>query len=263
MQTIIVKTQAELDALPASFPEYTVIEIRGGTQYDRIAVTKTWESSHVEAWGSSHVVARGSSHVEARGSSHVEARGSSHVEAWGSSHVEARGSVAVHIQSPLSVVEIFGFAAAWLIAKAKITKHGKNCRVIEPKTKAGAHGWLENEAIKPGGGKVVIFKRVSAAWKTQEGTANETDWTPGKSLAHPAWEPKSGECGPGKFHACSRTYFCDEFRNTLGDRYVAIEVAVKDLHVWPNGDYPHKVAFRAGVVLHECDRYGKKVGSTL
>lgn len=36
-------------------------------------------------------------------------------------------------------------------------------------------------------------------------------------------------------------------------------VAVRDLHAWDGGDYPHKIAFRAGVVLHECDRYGKKI----
>jgi hypothetical protein len=243
VKTVVVTTQAELDALPASFSEYTVIEIRGGTQFDRIAVTKAWESSHVVAWGSSH--------VEALGSSHVVARESSHVVAW--------GSVAVHIHSSLSIIELFGFAAAWLIAKAKVKKNGKNCRVIEPKIKGGTRGWMEAEAINPDGGKVVLFKRVSNDWKTQEGTANETGWAVGMFIEHPAWNPTTQEFGPGKYHACSRAYFCDEFRSKRGDRYVAIEVAVKDLYAWPGASYPHKVAFRAGRVLHECDRLGAKI----
>ena len=91
MKTIIVRTQAELDKLPNSFDEYTIIEIRSEPN-TRLIVNKARESSHVVARESSHVVARGSSHVVARESSHVEAWGSSHVVAWGSSHVVARGS---------------------------------------------------------------------------------------------------------------------------------------------------------------------------
>jgi hypothetical protein len=78
----------------------------------------------------------------------------------------------------------------------------------------------------------------------------------------PKWDPTSQECGEGKFHACSRTFFCDEFRSERGDRYVAIEVAVADLHAWKNPTYPHKIAFRTGRVLHECDRYGNATQAT-
>ena len=65
MNVIVVKTQAELDALPDSFEIYTRIEIRGGVPGDRIFIKK------------------------ARGNSFVEARGNSFVEAWGNSSVEA------------------------------------------------------------------------------------------------------------------------------------------------------------------------------
>ncbi|HTJ77681.1 MAG TPA: hypothetical protein VL357_01675, partial [Rariglobus sp.] len=77
----------------------------------------------------------------------------------------------------------------------------------------------------------------------------------------PEWRPDGEECGEGKFHACSRTYFCDEFRSTAGDRYVAIEVKVSDLHAWTAPQYPHKIAFKAGRVLFECDKFGKEVKS--
>ncbi len=80
------------------------------------------------------------------------------------------------------------------------------------------------------------------------------------TVTHHDWRPESGECGEGKFHFCSRPYFCDEFRQTKGDRYVAIEVKQKDLHAWKNpGCYPHKIGGREGKVLYECDRFGKKL----
>src|SRR3990167_2255941 len=66
------------------------------------------------------------------------------------------------------------------------------------------------------------------------------------------------ECGEGKFHACSRPYFCDEFRNNNGDKYIAIEIKKDDLYAWPNPVYPHKIAFREGKVLYECDKFGKE-----
>ena len=64
VKTIVIKTQAELDALPDSFEEFTVIEIRSSPDI-LISVKKAWESSRVVAWGSSSVVARESSRVEA------------------------------------------------------------------------------------------------------------------------------------------------------------------------------------------------------
>jgi hypothetical protein len=268
MPTIIVKNQAEIDALPASFEVFTTIEIRGGEKYSPLQFTKNPESSHVVARGSSHVVARESSHVEAWESSHVVARGSSHVVARGSSHVEARESshvvawesVAVHNHSEFSTLELFGFAAAWLIAKTlKITRNGENTSVIEPVRGKGTSGWLEDETIKDLSGVVILFKRVSVDFKTQEGEKNETLWALGSVLEHPSWSPEKQECGEGTYHACSHAYFCDEFRSKKDDRYIAIQVSTADLFVWENGQHPHKVAFRKGTVLHECDKYGKKV----
>lgn len=81
------------------------------------------------------------------------------------------------------------------------------------------------------------------------------------AVAHTQWEPTSAECGAGKFHAVSRPYFGDQFRSNIDDRYVAIRVKTEDLYVWPNAEYPHKVAFRAGTVLFECDRYGTEITS--
>ena len=324
MNIVVVRTQAEWDALPASFDIDTRIEIRSSADvWLRISKTpesshvvargsshveawgsshvvargsshvvargsshveawgsshveawesshvvargsshvEAWGSSHVEAWESSHVVARGSSHVEARGSSHVEAWGSSHVEAWESSHVEAWGSVAVHVHSEFSAVDLFSFAVAILVVAAatKVVKKSTTATIVLPVAPTGTPGWLEAHAIEPSE-KVVLYKRVSKDWKTQEDTPNETVWEPGRTLEHGAWNPTEEECGGGKFHAVPRPYFGDEFRSVVGDRYVAIEIAAADLHAWDSSpSYPHKIAFRKGTVLREVDRFGKEM----
>ena len=245
MKEITVTTQAELDALPVKFEEYTRIYIRGGNCYDRIVVREARENSSVEAWGNSSVMAMGNSSVVARGNSSVVA--------W--------GNVGVHLQSSEASVVLFMFSVCWILAKGKVQKKSKNATVIRSKVNVGNQGWLESQGVKSNKGYVILFKRVSSDLKTQENTVNETTWSLGQTLTHPAWLPIDNECGEGQYHACSRSYFCDEFRSTQGDRYVAIKISVKDLHAWTglNVNFPHKIAFRKGTVLYECDRFGKKI----
>jgi hypothetical protein len=143
---------------------------------------------------------------------------------------------------------------------AKAIKKAKTATIIKPKQSRNAKDWLSEEGVEVKRGNVIVFKRVSKDFKTQEGSENETAWTPGLTLEHANYDPKGEECGRGKFHACSQARFCDEFRDTVGDRYIALSVAVKDLFVWPgNRSYPHKVAFRKGTVLYECDSIGREL----
>jgi hypothetical protein len=209
------------------------------------------DNSHVEAWGSSH--------VEAWGSSHVEALDNSHVEAWGSSHVEAWGSVCVQIQSDFCSVVLFAFAVGIALAKAEIKKKSDTATIVRPERREGVAGWLEDHAIAVEADRVLLYKRVSSDFLTQQGKAWEQRWDPGSTVEHSAWEPESSECGPCKFHACARPYFADEFCDGMNDRYVAVEIAVADLYAWPNPSYPHKIAFRAGRVLYECDLYATRI----
>ena len=279
---MIIKTQKEWDALPASFEIFTVIEIRSPeniwlsisknptnahVEARESSHVEARESSHVEARGSSHVEAWGSSHVEARESSHVVARGSSHVEAWGSSHVVAResshveawGAVSVHVQSEFSLVDLFGYAVCILMVKCKATLKSRTAKIVRPILQKGVVGWLDREGIELEKGHVIIFKRVSKDFKTQEKTANETLWAIGSTVTCAKYNPKESECGEGKFHACSRPYFCDEFREAKDDRYIAIKVLVKDMHAWEGASYPHKIGFKGGTILFECDKFGKKI----
>ena len=293
MKTIIVTTQAELDALPSSFPEFTAIEIRSPAS-EEIVIRRTPDSSTVTACGSSTVTAYDSSTVTAYNSSTVTACGSSTVTAYGSSTVTAYGSSTVTAYDSSTVtacdsstvtaygsstvtaynsstvtaydsstVTAYGFAVVIVRSRtAKAKRAGKTAKVVRsiarlPRTVAE---WIGYNDAKASGGFLTLYKRVSAGWLTQECTANATRWQPGDVLVHPAWAPETGECGAGKFHGCPAPRYCDEFRSKAGDRYVAIKVAKKDCKVWPDAQYPHKIAFRAGTVLHECDKNGKKIG---
>ena len=312
MTEITVTNQAELDALPDSFAEFTYIYIkaqrgiivrkdRGNSSVEAwenssvVAMenssVEAWGNSSVVAWENSSVVAMENSSVVAWGNSSVEAWGNSSVEAWenssvvamenssvvawenssvvamenssvvawGNSSVEARGNVCVYIQSEFCDVTLLAFAVAYLLVKkAKAKLKSKTATIIKPERAKGTEGWLEAEGVGPKS-KVILFKKVSADFKTQEREPQETTWTIGTTLDHPAWNPKESECGSGKFHACSRPYFCDEFRNEKGDKYIAIGIAKKDLYAWPDPLYQHKIAFKKGTVLYECDRFGKEI----
>jgi hypothetical protein len=242
--------------------ENSSVEARGNSSVE------AWENSSVVAWGNSSVEARENSSVVAWENSSVVAWGNSSVEAWENSSVVARGNssvvawgnVGVQLRSDFCTVTLFAFAVCWALANGKIQKKSNTATVIIPTQPKGVDGWLQSQAVAIEKGHVILFKRVSEDWKTQEGTQNETIWPIGHSISHPKWDPTGFECGEGKFHACSRPYFCDEFRSTKGDKYIAIRISVKDLHAWPNPDYPHKIAFKAGEVLYEVDRFGKKKG---
>jgi hypothetical protein len=107
----------------------------------------------------------------------------------------------------------------------------------------------------------ILYKRVSIDFKTQEETANETLWTIGSTVAHKSWNPVYSECGEGKFHAVARPFFADQYRGRQGDRYVCIKIKSEDLYEWKNApSHPHKIGFREGIVLYECDRDGNNIG---
>ena len=223
MKSIIIKTQKQFDKLPNSFKEYTRILIESD---EKIIVNV--------------------------------ARGNSRVEAWENSSVEARGNVGIHLYSDYSTVILFAFSVCWKLAKGKIEKKSKTATIIEPKYKVGVVGWLEKEGIN-NTKKVIVYKKVSKEFKTQEGKKNETLWKIGETLKHNNYKPELEECGEDKFHACSRPYFCDEFRNEKGDRYIALEIKQDNLYAWKNANYPHKIAFGIGKVIYECNRFGKKI----
>lgn len=235
MDRVIVRSQSDLDTLPERFEQYTVIEIRV-PERTRISITKAWDNSSVVAWDNSSVVARSNSRVEA----------------WGAS--------VCRVFSSGARVELHGHAVALLQSDGTSALRKSDTATIlqVPPPEWTVEDWIEREGITECDGRVVLYKRVSQDWKTQEGQPWETCWQPGTSLTHPVWQPDDHECGAGKFHACSRPYFCDEFRQGKNDRYVAIAVRREDMHAWRQPWYPHKIAVRAAEVLYECDRFGRR-----
>ena len=189
------------------------------------------------------------------------ARGNSSVEAWENSSVVAWENSVSRIFSQFAEVELYGGSVAILqVSGAVASQQSRYATIVSPPAPEWTvSGWIERDGVAEIDGRVILYKRVSARWQTQEGTPEETTWPPGATLEHRAWAPESGECGAGKYHGCSRPYFCDEFRKITGDRYIAVAVRREDMHAWENPEYPHKIAFRAGEVLYEVDRHGKQI----
>jgi hypothetical protein len=275
MKQIIVTTQAQLDAIKeVKVDEEVVIEVAltlnaklyvFGRLSMRANLNCSWNGRCVVARENSSVVARGHSSVEAWGHSFVEAwenssvvaRGHSSVVARGNSSVVARGNSIIRVfKGSVGKLSLSGFSILSIPFDLKLAFKKTKTVVVQ---KYKSLPYFEREGIAIKSKAVVLYKRVSENWKTQENTKNETTWTIGSTLEHPAWSPKNRECGEGKYHACSRPYFCDEFQSEKGDHYIAIKIMVADLYEWPNAQYPHKIAFRKCTVLYECDKFGKKI----
>jgi phage gp45-like len=223
-----------------------------------------WGNSQATLWGNSQATLWENSQATLWGNSQATLWGNSQATLWENSQAIGYQQVSLRIESGDATAILFGFACALVyIAKAKITKRSDNCQIVNinvPAPQWTVEEYIEKYGLKRDGSKVIIYKRVSSDFKTQEGTRNETLWAIGASVKHPNWIPYRQECGEGKFHACSYAYFCDDFRSKKpDDKYVAIEVEIADMFAWKNPRYPTKIAFREGFVLHQCDKYGKKI----
>ena len=222
-ESVVIETELKLNATIAIFGRLLI----------KAKIECSWAGRYFVAWGNASVVA------------------------WGNASVEAWGNALARLFSANANIILYGFSVLFvgLKLKAKVVIKSKHAHIQTYKPL----GWFENNAVEKKS-KIILYKRVSSDFKTQEGNPNETLWPIGATVDHKAWDPSHSECGEGKFHACSRPYFCDEFRSTKGDRYIAIEVALKDVYEWKNNpDYPHKIGFRKGLVLYECNRLGKEI----
>ena len=260
MKEIIIKSAAEYAALPEKFETETLINIA----CDIYHLSKTPSNAYINVSGSAKInYVSGSAHINyVYDSAQINSvYGSAQINSvYDSAQINyVSGSASLHLHDTTCVPMLFAFAVAWIHGKAEAKKAEKTAVVIKVKYADGVKGWAQREGVGIEKGYVTIFKRVSSDYKTQEGTRNETLWRVGSTVEHTNWSPKQKECGEGKFHACSRTFYCDEFRNAdAGDKYIALRVNTRDMYAWPNADYPHKIAFRKGKVLYECDRMGNK-----
>jgi len=304
MKTIVINTQAEMDALPRSFDEHTELQIRGKITEVRLAYTNAvisvCGSATIQYVYGSATIQRvcGSATIQyvcgnatiqrVYGSATIQhvydsatiqyvcgnatiqrVYGSAtiqHVYAsatiqyvYGSATIQhVCGNATIRIESG-TIDIMLGAAVAFVLGKCTIKSKSKTNTIIQRPESGTVDLWMMSEGVVAELGYVVLFKRVSSQYQTQENSLRETTWTPGTTLEHSSWDPHKEECGAGKYHACSLPVFCDEFRSTYGDKYVAIRVKTSDMHAWKDPAYPHKIAFRKGTVMYECDLSGKEI----
>ena len=259
MKTRIIKDQKEFDTIQMVKADEEIIfeaeEIEINCKLEVWGILKltgkiksSWNNQYIEAMGNS------TPHIEAWGNS------TPYIEAWENStpHIVAMGNSTIHgINLNINAtLNLFGFSVGIIPFNLKLKIKKSKQSIIQ---RVKPQEWFERNGISKKE-KVILYKRVSKDFKTQENMSNETSWILGSIVEHANWNPINSECGEGKFHACSRPYFCDEFRKMTDDRYIAVQINRKDLFEWENSpSYPHKIGFRKGIVLYECDHYGNKI----
>jgi hypothetical protein len=223
-----------------------------------------WESSqpHVVAWESSqpHVVARGSSqpHVVAWESSqpHVVAWESSqpHVVAWESSqpHVVAKGCVQLHVRGAVAVIAAATVAILVSGGAPKIEGGG----FIQRVDRSTPEKWCEYYGVEVRDGIALVGKLVRDDYRSYHGVT----YAPGSTPVPEEWDPVV-ECGSG-LHFSPVPVMAREF-DLEGKRYLICPVALADMAVHPEGDYPHKCkASRVAEPLWEVDVKGEPLADS-
>ena len=162
MNEKIVRSQAELDAIPVDYNGRIIIKF--GTPYHRAVINKRYacsvvargnssvvarENSSVEAWDNSSVVARENSSVVARKNSSVVAWDNSSVEAWDNSSVEARDN---------SSVEAWGNSQVTDVDRRGNIKTSGNARIVY--NPDNISDWAEANDITITDGKIRLYKAV-------------------------------------------------------------------------------------------------------
>lgn len=226
------------------------------------AILKSNNRVSAIGYNNSKIIAKGTSNILVREACNVIAYERSIIIASGmNTKVSAYDYSLVRVLSDTVSVNLYMRSICILFcSRTVIKKSAKTATVIKSKDiiYKDTKSWLDAHGIEDTE-LVILYKRVSKDFLTQEGECNQTYWGIGHTLEIEKWNPDFKECGEGKFHACASPYFCDEFSFFDGDKYIAIEINVKDLHVWKTPLYPHKIAFRKGTVLYECDVFGNKM----
>ena len=198
-----------------------------------------WESSSAVLLGSSSAVLResssavllGSSSAVLWGSSSAELRESSSAVLWGSSSAVASGNAFLRIFSALKITAT-AHVVILLHGKAKTITGGKKIKAHKPKTPLA---WCKHRGVNSNNGVAVLYKAVNDDYKSPHGTS----YAPGSVPVANDWDGGKAECGGGLHFspspAAARNFHFE------AKRYVACSVALKDIAVHPDGDYPEKI----------------------
>ena len=124
MKTITIKTQAELDALPGSFEEFTVIEIRSG-QDTKIVARKAYNNATVRAYNNATVRAYNNATVVACDNATVVACDNATVVAYNNATVVACDNATVVAYNNATVVA-YDKSTVVAYELSKVTNHSNN-----------------------------------------------------------------------------------------------------------------------------------------
>jgi hypothetical protein len=236
-------SQPRVEAYDSSQPR---VEAYGSSQ-PRVEANGSSQPT-VVAYGSSQptVVAYDSSQptVEAYGSSQptVEAYDSSQptVVAYDSSQprVVAYGIVQLCVKGAVKVTAAAAVAIAVLGGSPLITGGG----FVSRKDISTPAKWCDFYGARVSGGVAILFKAVKQDFTPPCHAGNGVVYTPGTSPVAPDWDGGKKECGGG-------LHFSPTIPATLkfhsdNPRWMACPVALADLVVHPDGQYPEKVKAR-------------------
>ena len=229
----LIHTQAEFDAAIAAGKTTLMLAPDADVRVSSGDVTLVVNDSQprVVAYGSSQprVVAYGSSQPR------VEAYDSSQLSVTGRVSGSATPQVAVLIEG--EAPEIAG---------------GQQTRVM----RSTVEQWCAYYGVPIRDGVVTLFKAVGDDFYTVGNY--RFAYLPGTTPVAPDWDGGKAECGGG-LHFSPRPRAALKFAREA-TRFVACPVAVSDLAVHPNGNYPEKVKAKGCCApVWECDEDGEAV----
>jgi len=255
-EPICCATQAEFDAALAAGGDAD-IELTGDATFNASAAPasrtlRCYGSSQpsVEAYGSSQprVVAYGSSQpsVVASGSSQPR------VEAYGSSQLSL-----AQLHNAKLAVQAGPDVAIQASGAVEVTGGRVVVEAHRPDTPAR---WCEHYGVVVTDGVALLFKAVEDDWRGQDKRGTLT-YRPGATPEEPKWDGGKAECGRG-LHFSPRPTMALRFC-TNAAHFVACPVALTDIAVHPDGEYPEKCkAKRVCAPTFEVDIDGELVGAS-
>jgi hypothetical protein len=172
----------------------------------------------------------------------VEARESSQPR------VVARGYVQLSICGAV-IAKLTANCSALIQGKgAKVTGgHKTRVKIDSPKD------WCEYYGVAVKRGIAVLYKALNADFTSP----HQFSYSPGTTPEAPDWDGGKQECGGGLHFSPSPAMAREFHREAV--KYVACPVALKDIAIHPNGDYPQKCKARAACQpIYEVNEDGEK-----
>jgi len=181
-----------------------------------------------------------------------KASGNASVEASGNASVRASGAVFIRLFGGKKILA----SVSVIIAEHKKAAYRRGGTVINVKEPSTPAEWCEYWGATVTKGTAILYKCVDNSF----GSNNDPEfkYTPGTVPVAPDWDNGEAECGGG-LHFSSTPAIASRY-NGSGTRYVACPVALKDIVVHKNPQYPDKIKARGCCgKVYEVDIHSKRI----